>query len=99
MALRLTKPFQPLTVENARALPGQLGIYELADAEGRTRQQAGGGGQRPRRGVLAQVGQLPSTDRVLHFLRAGGVCLDMPQALDGIGDVGAEWNPQHADLV
>ena len=33
MALRLTKPFQPLTVENARALPGQLGIYELADAE------------------------------------------------------------------
>ncbi len=36
MALRLTKPFQPLTVENARALPGQLGIYELADAEGRT---------------------------------------------------------------
>ena len=36
MALRLTKPFQPLTVENACALPGQLGIYELANAEGRT---------------------------------------------------------------
>lgn len=36
MALRLTKPFQPLTVDNARALPGQLGIYELADTQGRT---------------------------------------------------------------
>lgn len=36
MALRLTKPFQPLTVENAKALPGQLGVYELADAEGTT---------------------------------------------------------------
>jgi len=36
MALRLTKPFQPLTLENAQALPGQLGIYELADAQGAT---------------------------------------------------------------
>ena len=36
MALRLTKPFQPLTAENAMKLPGQLGIYELADAGGNT---------------------------------------------------------------
>jgi hypothetical protein len=36
MALRLTKPFQPLTEENAAALPGQLGVYELADASGKT---------------------------------------------------------------
>lgn len=36
MALRLTKPFQALTVENAAALPGQLGVYELADGAGRT---------------------------------------------------------------
>lgn len=36
MALRLTKAFQALNAENATALPGQLGVYELADAHGRT---------------------------------------------------------------
>jgi len=36
MALRLTKPWQPLTGEIVAALPGQLGIYELADAGGNT---------------------------------------------------------------
>ncbi|MBU2532791.1 MAG: hypothetical protein KKB37_08620 [Alphaproteobacteria bacterium] len=36
MALRLTKPWQALTAENAQALPGQLGVYELADGAGRT---------------------------------------------------------------
>ena len=36
MALRLTKPWRPLTLENVTALPGQLGIYELADALGNT---------------------------------------------------------------
>ena len=36
MALRLTKTWTPLTVENATALPGQLGVYELANADGQT---------------------------------------------------------------
>ena len=36
MALRLTKPWRALTAENATALPGQLGVYELADAAGNT---------------------------------------------------------------
>lgn len=36
MPLRLIKPFQPLTQENADALPGQLGVYELADTNGKT---------------------------------------------------------------
>ena len=35
MAIRMTKPWQPLSPETARTLPGQLGVYQLADAEGR----------------------------------------------------------------
>lgn len=36
MAIRLTKPWQPLERNSVAALPGQLGVYELADADGRT---------------------------------------------------------------
>ena len=36
MALRLTKPWRALTADNVAALPGQLGVYELADASGNT---------------------------------------------------------------
>ena len=36
MAIRLTKAWTALTVENATALPGQLGVYELADGDGQT---------------------------------------------------------------
>jgi hypothetical protein len=35
MGIRLTKPWVPLTAAAARALPGQLGVFELADEEGR----------------------------------------------------------------
>jgi hypothetical protein len=35
MGIRLTKPWVPLTEAAARALPGQLGVFELADEEGR----------------------------------------------------------------
>jgi hypothetical protein len=35
MAIRLTKPWIELTPEAVKALPGQLGVYQLADAEGR----------------------------------------------------------------
>ena len=34
MAIRMTKPWTPLTAENVAKLPGQLGVYQLADAEG-----------------------------------------------------------------
>jgi hypothetical protein len=34
MRLRLDKPWQPLTAENAQRLPGQLGVYQVADASG-----------------------------------------------------------------
>ena len=33
MALRMTKPWQPLTDDNTRRLPGQLGVYQLANKE------------------------------------------------------------------
>lgn len=36
MALRLTKAWQPLTAESVSSLPGQLGVYELADSAGKT---------------------------------------------------------------
>jgi hypothetical protein len=32
--LRLDKPWQPLTAEAATRLPGQLGVYQVADAQG-----------------------------------------------------------------
>ena len=31
MSIRMTKPWQPLTRENATKLPGQLGVYQLAN--------------------------------------------------------------------
>ena len=36
MAIRMTKPWVPLTAENIKKLPGQLGVYQLADAKGDT---------------------------------------------------------------
>jgi hypothetical protein len=33
MAVRMTKPFMALTRENVQPLPGQLGVYQLADAD------------------------------------------------------------------
>jgi len=32
--LRLDKPWQPLTAETAARLPGQLGVYQVADGQG-----------------------------------------------------------------
>lgn len=34
LRLRLDKPWQPLTAEAAARLPGQLGVYQVADAGG-----------------------------------------------------------------
>ena len=35
MAIRLEKPWIELAPEAVKSLPGQLGVYQLADAEGR----------------------------------------------------------------
>jgi hypothetical protein len=35
MGIRLTKPWTQLAPEAIRALPGQLGVFQLADGEGR----------------------------------------------------------------
>ena len=32
--LRLDKPWKPLTAEEAQRLPGQLGVYQIADDQG-----------------------------------------------------------------
>jgi hypothetical protein len=34
LRLRLDKPWQKLTAETAQCLPGQLGVYQVADARG-----------------------------------------------------------------
>jgi len=34
MAIRMTKAWVPLTPENVKKLPGQLGVFQLADAAG-----------------------------------------------------------------
>lgn len=34
LRLRLDKSWQPLTAETAQRLPGQLGVYQVADAKG-----------------------------------------------------------------
>ena len=34
MSIRMTKPWVELTPESVKALPGQLGVYQLADAAG-----------------------------------------------------------------
>ena len=34
MAIRMTKPWAALTAANIKKLPGQLGVYELADDKG-----------------------------------------------------------------
>ena len=34
LRLRLDKAWQPLTAETAKRLPGQLGVYQVADANG-----------------------------------------------------------------
>jgi hypothetical protein len=35
MGVRLEKPWRELTAENVAALAGELGVYQLADADGR----------------------------------------------------------------
>ena len=35
MSIRMEKPWVEMTPETVKALPGQLGVYQLADAQGR----------------------------------------------------------------
>ena len=45
MSIRLEKPWTELTPEAVKALPGQLGVYQLADAAGRVVQIGFAGGR------------------------------------------------------
>jgi hypothetical protein len=45
VAIRSSKPFQPLTAEAVAALPGQLGVFELADDGGVVRRIGYAGGR------------------------------------------------------
>ena len=45
--LRLDKPWKPLTDEEAARLPGQLGVYQVADASGTVLYIGHAGGRSP----------------------------------------------------
>ncbi len=45
MSIRMEKPWIDLTAETVKALPGQLGVYQLADAAGRVVQIGFAGGR------------------------------------------------------
>ncbi|MGO8920981.1 MAG: hypothetical protein ACLQJR_34245 [Stellaceae bacterium] len=45
MGIRLAKPWTMLATEAVRALPGQLGVFELGDGEGRVLQIGYAGGR------------------------------------------------------
>jgi len=45
MAIRMEKPWIDLTPEAVKSLPGQLGVYQLADASGRIVQIGFAGGR------------------------------------------------------
>ena len=45
MSIRMEKPWIDLTAESVKALPCQLGVYELADAAGRVVQIGFAGGR------------------------------------------------------
>lgn len=56
MGVRLAKPWQPLTAEAVGALPGQLGVYELADGAGTVLRIGYAGGRTPF-GLRSELGE------------------------------------------
>ncbi len=56
MRLRLDKPWTPLTDETVKRIPGQLGVYELADESGRVL-YVGMAGGRSLFGLRGEIGQ------------------------------------------
>ncbi len=61
MAIRMTKPWSALSVDEARKLPGQLGVYQLAGDDGAVVAIGFAGGRSPfgLRGVLMDLAANP----------------------------------------
>lgn len=57
MAVRITKPFTPLTAGEIDRLPGSLGVFELADDDGRV-VRIGFAGGRSLFGLRGELGAL-----------------------------------------
>jgi hypothetical protein len=68
MRLRLDKPWQPLTAEAATRLPGQLGVYQVADAQG-TILYIGQAGARSPFGLRSELQREASARGVGHQFR------------------------------
>ena len=56
MGIELDKPWTPLTAEAVAALPGQLGVYELADEAGTVLRVGYAGGRTPF-GLRSELGE------------------------------------------
>ena len=67
MSIRMEKPWIELAHEAVRALPGQLGVYQLADAEGRVVYIGFAGGR-------SLFGLRSELERALEERPAGAVC-------------------------
>ena len=55
MSVRMTKPWIDLTEENVTRLPGQTGVYEIADGSGQVLETGYAGG-RSRFGLRSELG-------------------------------------------
>lgn len=72
MSIRLTKPWHDLAVTEPSAVPAQLGVFQLADAERRVVYIGYGGGREPfglRSAVAAAVGHRRVEGETPVFLR------------------------------
>jgi hypothetical protein len=67
MAVRLDKPWLPLTAENVARLTGHLGVYQLADAAGEIVYIGMAGGRSPfgLKGVMTDALQAPPAGATL----------------------------------
>lgn len=63
MAIRMTKPWQQLSADAVNALPGQLGVYQLADSTGNV-VEIGFAGARSTFGLRSEIAR--AVDRRPH---------------------------------
>ena len=66
MGVRLEKPWRALTAENVARLAGELGVYQLADAEGRVL-RIGYAGGRTLFGLRGELGAALQADEAAQF--------------------------------
>jgi hypothetical protein len=84
MSIRMTKPWTPLTADAVKALSGQLGVYQLADAEGRV-VYIGAAGGRTLFGLRSEI------ERALKDRPAGATQFRV--------EINQQYTSRHAELL